>query len=65
MPDHIAGESYLADYLLYRLNRDSLIDPVGIPLFCFVVYFCVYKTQGNMNYTVSSAVLRGERRTMS
>ena len=20
MPDHIAGEAYLADYLLYRLN---------------------------------------------
>lgn len=28
MPDHIAGEAYLADYLLYRLNRDYFMDYV-------------------------------------
>ena len=31
MPDHIAGEIYLADYLLYRLNRPDL----GVS-FCFL-----------------------------
>eukprot|EP00913_Durusdinium_trenchii_P030880 g28922.t1 len=34
MPDHIAGEIYLADYLLYRLNRDRIFNYVvelGLP----------------------------------
>jgi len=30
MPDHFAGEMYLADYLLYRLNRDRLLDYVDV-----------------------------------
>ncbi|CAE8624755.1 unnamed protein product [Polarella glacialis] len=29
MPDHIAGEMYLADYLLYRLNREQMFDYVN------------------------------------
>ena len=29
MPDHIAGETYLADYLLFRLNRDRVFDYVS------------------------------------
>ena len=28
MPDHIAGEIYLADYLLYRLNRPGPVESV-------------------------------------
>lgn len=34
MPDHMAGEMYLADYLLYRLNRDELfvyVDLLELP----------------------------------
>eukprot|EP00931_Biecheleriopsis_adriatica_P095058 TRINITY_DN68690_c0_g1_i1.p1 TRINITY_DN68690_c0_g1~~TRINITY_DN68690_c0_g1_i1.p1 ORF type:complete len:411 (-),score=71.81 TRINITY_DN68690_c0_g1_i1:23-1222(-) len=30
MPDHIAGEMYLADYLLYRLNREGIFDYVQV-----------------------------------
>lgn len=28
MPDHFAGEMYIADYLLYRLNREQLFEYV-------------------------------------
>jgi len=34
MPDHFAGELYLADYLLYRLNLDSrfeYVEELGLP----------------------------------
>lgn len=34
MPDTIAGQMYLADYLLYRLNRDRMfdyVDELGLP----------------------------------
>lgn len=30
MPDYFAGEIYLADYLLYRLNRDRIFDYVDV-----------------------------------
>eukprot|EP00930_Biecheleria_cincta_P023430 TRINITY_DN16931_c0_g1_i1.p1 TRINITY_DN16931_c0_g1~~TRINITY_DN16931_c0_g1_i1.p1 ORF type:complete len:408 (+),score=50.08 TRINITY_DN16931_c0_g1_i1:93-1316(+) len=29
MPDHLAGEMYLADYLLYRFNREGCFDYVS------------------------------------
>merc|ERR1719291_737161 len=34
MPDHFAGEVYLADYLLYRLNRERMfayVDELSLP----------------------------------